>query len=733
MFHATNSKRIFNAIARFCERLQRRRALLAAVAAIALGPSALADSSWIGFGVTTNWTNAFNWAGGVPEKSSSENVVFTQAGGPTTLNEDWTLLGLVIGTSGEFGDGDWLVSNGSRLTLHGSINYTSSGCSDFLDCPPQIFFPILLGNNAILSTQTSANSRIDYLANINTNGFFLVSNPMGGAIHLRSTVTGGGGFIQRGDKATIMYGKNTYAGPTLIEQGTLRLFDGGFLPDQSVVTIEAAGTLRIDPVNSGGRTDAIAGLKGAGRVDLRGGSQLFMGNFGTTSPGNGDFSGTIFGSGGIGKRGSGTQTLNGTLDFNGSILVEEGKLTIGPAANIMQTPNVSISSGATFQIDSGSHFDDISNAGNVVVNGQATINSFSGSGNLSINNDTTIGNLSGNSAVSIASGAVLDAFGDFSGVTSGDGGLNAKTLTIRNRLSHAGTTTIDTFGFLSVTDGGRLSDASVIDMQESSVLSLGSGITDAISGLNGVGNVRIGFDAQLVIGNYAGFNAVGEGDFAGQIQGLGALIKRGSNGTQVLSTYNSYLGGTIIEEGVLELRSPEAPTSSTPSMLGSGNVTVKTGGTLAGIGSTGAGLVAVTDGRLSPGIDGSGTLLVNALTLSDTSVVSIDLGGTAAGEFDLLEVVNAAALNGSLEIQLDDGFEYVLGDTFDVLVAETISGEFDSFASSRQGALSLQSQVLTDAVGTSDVVRLTVVPTPTSLALLAPMCLLIARSRCRQR
>ncbi|MEM1107160.1 MAG: autotransporter-associated beta strand repeat-containing protein [Planctomycetota bacterium] len=720
-----NAAQVFAGLYR---RGQRRGVTLAAAAALFLGPPTLAQSTWIGQGFTDNWTNPLNWVGGVPEKDPLERISFENRG-PSTLNEDWTLFALEIGTGGIRGEGDWRVSNGSRLTLHGTINYTGSGCDVSLDCSPQIFFPIILGNNASLTTQSTANARIDYLANINTNGFFLVSNAMGATIHYRSTVSGGGGFIQRGPKASIFYGKNSYTGPTLIEQGTLRLFDDGFLPDQSVVTIEAPGTLRIDPVTSGGRTDAIAGLRGAGSVDLRGGSRLFMGNITANSPGTGNFSGTIFGSGGIGKRGSGTQTLNGTLNFDGNILVQGGKLTLGPAANVLQIPDVSVSDGATFQIDSASHFGSISNTGHTVVNGQAKIDSFSGTGNLTIDNDITIGSLGGSSAISIAGGKELSVSGDFSGVISGAGGLNINTLTVLGRQAYTGTTTVDTLGLLSVVGSGRLSDTSVIDMRASSLLSLGSGITDAIGGLNGIGTVRLNAGAALVIGNYAGFDSVGEGDYSGLIEGDGSLVKRGSTGTQVLRDYNSYTGGTVVEEGVLELRSPDAPTGTTPSMLGSGSVTVKTGGTLAGIGSTGPGLVTVTDGRLRPGIDGAGKLLMDALAMSEKSTLSIDLQNADRGGFSQIEVLSTAALDGSIVIDQYDITAIQLGDSFDIVTAESITGVFHSLIVTEPSRVTFEVQYLSDVMGTRDVVRLTAVPTPSSLALIVPMGLLFTRIR----
>jgi hypothetical protein len=60
----------------------------------------------------------------------------------------------------------------------------------------------------------------------------------------------------------------------------------------------------------------------------------------------------------------------------------------------------------------------------------------------------------------------------------------------------------------------------------------------------------------------------------------------------------------------------------------------------------------------------------------------VEIGGTAAGtQFDQLVVTNGASINGTLEVELIDvgagQFAPILGDTFEILVANSVVGEFD--------------------------------------------------------
>jgi hypothetical protein len=76
-----------------------------------------------------------------------------------------------------------------------------------------------------------------------------------------------------------------------------------------------------------------------------------------------------------------------------------------------------------------------------------------------------------------------------------------------------------------------------------------------------------------------------------------------------------------------------------------------------------------------------GTATVDALIQTQSTWV-VEIGGTAPGtQFDQLVVTNGASINGTLEVELIDVgaglFAPSLGDTFEILVADSVVNEFD--------------------------------------------------------
>ena len=68
-------------------------------------------------------------------------------------------------------------------------------------------------------------------------------------------------------------------------------------------------------------------------------------------------------------------------------------------------------------------------------------------------------------------------------------------------------------------------------------------------------------------------------------------------------------------------------------------------------------------------------------TLPANKTLTIELGGTSNEtviEYDRLDVSEGLTIDGDLKIELVNEFEPVLGDTFDIIDAQTISGTFDS-------------------------------------------------------
>jgi hypothetical protein len=69
--------------------------------------------------------------------------------------------------------------------------------------------------------------------------------------------------------------------------------------------------------------------------------------------------------------------------------------------------------------------------------------------------------------------------------------------------------------------------------------------------------------------------------------------------------------------------------------------------------------------------------VVQAYSQSGTGRLEIKRGGTADGMFDSLTVTGQANVDGSLAVALYDGFEPALGDAFQIMTADSLSGAFD--------------------------------------------------------
>ncbi len=110
--------------------------------------------------------------------------------------------------------------------------------------------------------------------------------------------------------------------------------------------------------------------------------------------------------------------------------------------------------------------------------------------------------------------------------------------------------------------------------------------------------------------------------------------------------------------------------------LDGGNVNI-TGGSLVGVGTVNGDVSS--GGQVIPGGTGAaGVLAINGTYAQNASgSLDVDLSGTTAGsQYDQLAVSGSAALAGTLNVALIDGFEPVLGDTFQVMTFESSAGAF---------------------------------------------------------
>ncbi len=188
------------------------------------------------------------------------------------------------------------------------------------------------------------------------------------------------GLAKTGAGALVLRGTNTIVGPLNLNGGTLNFLSLSNLP----LAFDAIST-----VNFGG-----GALQWAPGNTLDVSSQgipiNFNGTAGFDTGANSVTLATSFGNlgvGGLTKLGSGTLTLNNAVFYSGTTTVSNGVLALGSSGSISSTTNITIRSGATFDVSA-------------VAGGLAL-----GFGQTLAGTGTVLGNVSDSSGVIIAPGA----------------------------------------------------------------------------------------------------------------------------------------------------------------------------------------------------------------------------------------------------------------------------------------------------------------------------------------
>jgi autotransporter-associated beta strand protein len=158
----------------------------------------------------------------------------------------------------------------------------------------------------------------------------------------------------------------------------------------------------------------------------------------------------------------------------------------------------------------------------------------------------------------------------------------------------------------------------------------------------------------------------------GSISGTDGLTKFGE-GNLVFTGTASWSGSTVVQAGALQIDGVLSTTDS---------VSISTVATLGGHGSIETAVSLA--GTLSPGgldaTSATGQLSIQSLAMTSGSTIRIQLGGSEVGAFDVLAVTEAASLNGTLAVELINNYAPTAGTTFQVLTADSVTGDFSSYS-----------------------------------------------------
>jgi autotransporter-associated beta strand protein len=377
------------------------------------------------------------------------------------------------------------------------------------------------------------------------------------------------------------------------------------------------------------------------------------------------YSGIISGTGSLTKQGGGTLTLLGNNSSTGDTTITAGVLQVGAG-------------GTTGFI-----------AGNLVNNAAVMINRSDAI--------TYAGTISGTGTLtkSGAGALTLTGIGTSSGVTN----LNAGVLAVGGTSALGSGTLALNGGTLRAASGGG-SFAAAVSLNTNTTIAGSDALT--ISGpvtLNGFNTLTFTNTAQTTIGGRIGQSSTS------------ILIKQGSGELQ-LTGANTYTGGTLVQSGTVRIN------NSTGSAFGTGAVTVESGATL-----TGAGMISGAvqmNGTWAPG-NSPGLVTVNSNVVLGGNL-DMELGGlqratsatSGSGYYDAMNVSSGLALGGTLNVALTNGFTPSYGDSFALLQAAALSGDFGTV---NYPALSGGLSWLRTTSATA--MTITVVPEPSTLAISA--------------
>ncbi len=544
----------------------------------------------------------------------------TQAGtGTTILTGDNTYTGtttisagtLQLGNGGTTGSVAGNITDNAALVFNrtGSITYGGviSGTGHVTQAGSGLIFT---GNNTYTGGTTISSGTLQIGAG-GTTGSIVgdianasnLSFNRSDSLTYAGAISGAGDVLQQGTGTTILTGNSTYAGGTFITAGTLQ-------------------------IGAGGTSGSVGGF-----ISNSGALVFERSDFLT-------FSGAISGTGTVAQSGTGTLALSGANTYGGGTTINAGTLSIA-ADNNLGTASGSLTFNAGTLLTTAG----LTSARAVTVAGSGTIDNggnvdtfsgvFSGAGSLTATGSgTTIltGTNTYTGGTTINGGALQIGAGGTAGSIVGNVVDNASLIfnrsdaqTFAGVVSGTGSVTQAGTGTTILTGSNTYSGGTTIS---AGTLQLGNG------GTSGSVTGNITDNAALV------FNRSDAPTFGGVIGGSGTLEQRGP-GTLTLTGTNSYGGATTVSAGTLLVNGNQ--TGAT------GAVSVASGATLGGIGTTG-GNVAVADGGHLQGSQGQ-SFAMNTLALNPNSQVDVTV--TAPGTIGVFNINGNGGGAGAGNLTLD--------------------------------------------------------------------------------
>jgi hypothetical protein len=440
--------------------------------------------------------------------------------------------------------------------------------------------------------------------------------------------------------------------------------NGGLLTNASTIVQDAAGDVGL-------RYGTIENLAGAS-YDFRSGAITDQGGI------NGfDNAGTLLKSAGASPSAIGTafndtgaiDVQAGTLSFSGGTDTFSGTIP-GSGAGIIQL------SGGSFDADAGGATINI--AGGVLVSG-GTVGDSGGpltlAGPVTVSGGQLGGSLGSNGLIDgsgapvTITGALTLSGGTIGGstpvTTSGTSTWTSGTI-IGNGLTNTGTLTISgsarhSLGTLA--NGGLLTNGGTIVQDAAGDVGL---LYATIRNLVGAS-----YDLRAGAISYLG----GTGSF----DNAGTLLKSAGASPSAIATAFNDTGAIDAQAGTLSFSGVFTQTAGTTTLSG-GSISSSTtlnlqGGILTGSGTVSANVISGE--QVNPGTSLGILTISGNYTQTTNGALNIEIGGTTEGtQFDQVFVKEAAAIDGTLNVDLVASFAPSVGDSFQVMTYSSHTGVF---------------------------------------------------------
>ncbi len=348
---------------------------------------------------------------------------------------------------------------------------------------------------------------------------------------------------------------------------------------------------------------------------------------------------------------SGNNTIRGTYNVSGSSRFIGGNRTdFTHNANVVNYGPDLILNPADVRLDAV--FGDPINFNSIAVRGVLYVNSGDP---INVTTLTTGGTIRGPSEITVSGLLTWNGGGHFRGpgVVNADGpmvvGSGGSEKTLYKRVFNNASTATLLGGF-----------------------TLG---TEVVFNNLDTGVIDIQFDGGAISGIYQ------------TLDNAGAIVKSAGTGTSTISAPTTNTGTVEVQTGVLEFYTHyngHYIQTAGQTLLNGGDINMFgrepleiSGGLLAGTGII-TGNVLNAAGTATPGLSAGQINIVGNYTQHAAATYKVELGGAAAGQFDLLTCTGHASLAGDLEVTLINNFVPAECDAFPVLTAGSISGQFEN-------------------------------------------------------